>query len=145
MDWAAACDFACAALHQYRIDNRAMATCGAAAAGTGFLPGCTALIGIPIGPPGESIFYSRSQNMPAFPYEQHRECLLRSSPTNWMAFAGSTRPSLKTNDKWWENPEFIKWEPLSEAELKFVQETMAKVQVVKEKHVSKVSSWYEKK
>jgi len=145
MDWAAACDFACAALHQYRIDSRSMATCGAAAAGTGFLPGCSALIGIPIGPPGENIYYSRAQNMPVFPYEQHRENLLRTSPTNWMAFPGSTKPCLKTKDNWWENMEYIKWEPLSETELKFVQETMGKVQEVAKKHIPKVSSWYEDK
>jgi hypothetical protein len=52
--------------------------------------------------------------MPAFPYEQHRENLLRTSPTNWMAFPGSTKPCIKTRDDWWNNMEYIKWEPLSD-------------------------------
>ena len=143
MDFAAACDFACAALHQYRIDSRAMGTCGAAAAATGFLPGSSAIIGIPMGPPGELIYYSRSQNMKAFPHERHRECLLRTSPTNWMAFPGSTRPPIKTRDNWWENQEFIKWEPLSDEELQFVQQTMEKAQAVAIKHAPNVAKFYE--
>ncbi|MEW6266361.1 MAG: DUF2148 domain-containing protein [Thermodesulfobacteriota bacterium] len=144
MDWAAACDFACAALSQIRVDNRAMATCGAAAAATGFLPDCSALLGIPIGPPGENIYYSRAQNMPAFPYEQHRQCLLRTAPTNWMAFAGSTKPALKTRDDWWNNMEYVKWEPLAPEELQAVQAVLGKVQAVAQKHYLQVSSWYKK-
>jgi uncharacterized ferredoxin-like protein len=144
MDWAAACDYACAAIHQHRLDNRAMATCGAAAAATGFLPECSAHIGIPIGPPGENIYYSRAQNMPAFPYEQHRENLLRTSPTNWMAFPGSTKPCIKTRDDWWNNMEYIKWEPLSDEMQQAAQGVLAKVQAVAQKHYPKVSAWYKK-
>lgn len=99
-----ACGFACAALHKFRIDSRSMATCGAATPGTGFLLDCSALIGISIGPPWEHIYCSRAQNMPDLPYEQHRECLLGTSPTNRIAFPGSTKPCLKqdtTGGKIW--------------------------------------------
>ena len=144
MDWAAACDFALAALNQYRIDNRVMGTCGAAAAATGFLPECSALVGIPIGPAGDNIYYSRAQNMPAFPYEQHRENLLRTSPTNWTAFPGSTKPCLKTRDDWWNNMEYVKWEPLSEAEQAAAGEVLGRVQALAAKHYPVVSSWYKK-
>ena len=144
MDWAAACDFACAAVHQYRIDNRIMGTCGAAAAATGFLPDCSAIVGLPIGPAGENIYYSRAQNMPAFPQDLHRECLLRTSPTNWTAFPGSTKPCLKTRDDWWNNMEYVKWEPLTAEEQGAAQAVLEKVQRTAARHYPRVSSWYKK-
>ena len=72
MDFSAACDFACASVAQNRLDCRAMGTVGAAAAGVGFLPDCSIQIGIPIGPAGDFIYFSRSQNFKAAPYEKHR-------------------------------------------------------------------------
>jgi uncharacterized ferredoxin-like protein len=145
MDWAAACDFACAAAGQYRMDARAMGTIGAACAGVGFMPKATARVAVLIGPPGDFIFFSRKQNRDHFPYEQHRESLLRTSPTNWQAFAGSTKPCIKSRDNWWENMEYVKWEPLSEAEVGFVNDTMAKVQAVALKHLPNVTKWYNDK
>ena len=144
MDFAAACDFASAALNQYRLDNRPMGTCGAAAAATGFLPGSSAIIGTPVGPPGEYVYFNRAQNMKAFPYETHRECLLRSSPTNWLSFPGSTKPCLKTRDDWWNNMEYVKWEPLTAEEQAGVGAVMEKVQAVAAKHYPRVSAWYKK-
>jgi hypothetical protein len=59
-------------------------------------------------------------------YETHREWTLRTSPTNWQTFPGSTKPSIKTKDDWWNNPEFVKWEPFSSEEQTFV-DTLEKV------------------
>lgn len=144
MDWAAACDYACAASHQYRMDARPMGTIGAACAGVGYMPDCTARVAVLMGPPGEFVYFSRKQNRDAFPHEQHRTNLLRTSPTNWMSFPGSTRPCIKTKDDWWNNMEYIKWEPLSEAEQQFVGETMTNVQNVAAKHIPNITSWYKK-
>jgi uncharacterized ferredoxin-like protein len=144
MDYAAACDYACAAAHQNRIDARAMASIGAACGGVGYLPECSARLAVLMGPPGDFIYYCRRQNRDSFPYEQHRLSLFRSAPTNWQAFPGGTKPSIKTRDDWWSNPEFIKWEPLSEAEMQFVNETMAKLQQVAAKHAPNIQKWYKK-
>ncbi|MFH2131721.1 MAG: DUF2148 domain-containing protein [bacterium] len=145
MDFAAACDYACAAAAQYRFDCRAMATVGAAASGVGYLPDCSAHIGIPIGPTGDMIYYSRKQNMKEFTYESHRECLLQSSPTHWMSFAGSTKPSIKDRDEWWLDPVYPKYEPLSGEEQQFVAGTLEKVARVSEKYAPKIASWYQEK
>lgn len=142
MGWAAACDFACAAANQYRMDARAMGTIGAACAGVGFLPECSARVAVLIGPPGEFTYFSRKQNRDHFSYEQHRMALLRTSPTMWQAFPGSTKPCIKTRGDWWSNMEYVKWEPLSDAELQFVNDVMAKVQQVAATHVPEVQSWY---
>lgn len=145
MDFAAACDFACAAAYQYRVDCRAMGTIGAACAGVGFMPDCSARIAVLIGPPGDFIYFSRKQNRDAFPYEAQRETLMRSSPTHWLSFPGTGRPAMKTRNDWWNNMEYLKWEPLSPEEQKFVEGAMAKVQAVSQKHAPKIMSWYEKK
>ncbi len=145
MDWAAACDYACAAAHQYRVDARAMATIGAACGAVGYLPESPARLAVLMGPPGDFIYYSRRQNRDSFPYEQHRLSMLRSAPTHWQAFPGGTKPSIKTRYDWWSNPEFIKWEPLSEEEVQLADETTAKAQQVAMKHALAIKKWYKKK
>lgn len=145
LDFAAACDFACAAIAQYRIDCRPMGTVGGAASTAGFLPDCSAVIGIPIGPPGDFKWFSRATNLDTADYEMHHEWLLRTSPTNWQSFPGSTKPCIKTRDDWWNNMEYVKSEPFSPEEQKFVQATIEKVGQVAMKVAPKVSAWYEKK
>lgn len=144
MDWAAACDYACAAAHQYRMDARAMVSIGAACGAVGYLPECPARVAVLMGPPGDFIYYCRRQNRDFFPYEQHRLSLLRSAPTNWQAFPGGTKPSIKTRCDWWNNPEYVKWEPLSEAEMQLINETTAKAQQVAMKHAPGIQKWYKK-
>jgi uncharacterized ferredoxin-like protein len=144
MDWAAACDFASAAAYQYRVDCRAMATIGAACGGVGYLPECSARVAVLIGPPGDFIYFSRKQNRDAFPLEDQREALLRTSPTNWLSFPGSNNPSVKSRDDWWNNPDYPSWGPMSPEQLKFVEETMAKVGAVAQEYIPKVTSWYKK-
>lgn len=145
MDWAAACDYACAAANQYRMDARPMGTIGAACAGVGFMPDCTARVAVLIGPPGDFIYFSRKQNRDHFALEEQRASLLRTSPTMWQAFPGSTKPCIKSKDDWWNNMEYVKWEPLSKEEVDYMNETLANVQQVAAKHLPKVQAWYEDK
>lgn len=145
LDFGAACDFACAALAQYRIDARAMGTVGGAASTAGFLPDCSGVIGIPIGPPGDFKWFSRATNIDTADYDTHRHWMLRTSPTHWQTFPGSTKPSLKTKDDWWSNPEFVKWEPFSAEEQQFVNATLTKVMQVAQKVAPQVSAWYQQK
>lgn len=144
LDFGAACDFACAAVAQHRHDCRAMGTVGAAAAGVGFLPDCSAIIGIPIGPAGDLIYFSRSQNHKTTTREMQYEWLMRTSPTHWQAFPGSTKPCIKTKQRWWEEMAYVKSEPMPAEAQAFAGETLAKVQQVSEKHTAQVSGWYRK-
>lgn len=145
IDFAAACDFACAAVNQSRFDTRAMGTVGAAAAGVGYLPECSAIVGIPIGPAGDFIYFSRSQNVKSTTLKKQYEWMQRTSPTNWMAFPGSTRPCIKAKQNWWQDMEYIKWEPRSKEEQQFVTQTLDKVGEVSRKHTPDVSAWYKDK
>ncbi|MFO7963777.1 MAG: DUF2148 domain-containing protein [Desulfobacterales bacterium] len=145
MDFSAACDFACATVAQHRLDCRPMGTVGAAAAGVGFLPDCSIHIGIPIGPAGDFIYFSRSQNVDSISYEDQLECLIRTSPTNWQAFPGSTKPAIKTRQDWYNGMEYVQWGPPTPEEQKFAADCLAKVAKVAEKHFPKVASWYTRK
>lgn len=142
MDWAAACDYACAAANQYRMDSRPMATIGAVCSSVGYMPDCTARTAVLIGPPGELIYFSRKQNRDSSPLEKHQQSFLKSSPIHWLTFPGGSNPVVKTKDDWWKNKEYLKFEPLSEAEMQFVNETMGKVTEVALKHIPNITSWY---
>ncbi len=145
MDFAAACDFASAAVAQHRFDCRVMGTVGAAAAGVGFLPDCSAHIGIPIGPAGDFIYFSRSQNLKTTTRQMQNEWLVRTSPTHWQAFPGSTRPCTKLKQDWWQDMHYVTFAPMSDAQTKFVQKTLEKVKAVSQKHTADVSGWYQSK
>jgi hypothetical protein len=62
-----------------------------------------------------------------------------------MAFPGSTRPCIKTKQRWWEEMEYPSWSPLSSEEQQFVGDTLERVNNVSAKHTNNVSAWYEKK
>lgn len=144
MDFAAACDFACAAIAQYRLDCRPMGTIGCAAAGVGYLPDCSMHIGIPIGPPGDFNWFSRGQNLKTATLEQHKKWHIQTSPTHWQAFPGSTKPCTKTKQDWWNDMEYVKFEPLNDEDMQFADETLKKVQAVSEKYYPEIAGWYKK-
>jgi len=144
MDFAAACDFACAAVAQHRHDCRAMGTIGAAAAGVGYLPECSASIGIPIGPAGELIYFSRAQNHKTTTREMQYQWMMQTSPTHWQAFAGSTKPCIKNKQQWWDGMSYAQFAPLPDEAMAFAGETLAKVQAVSAKYTDRVTAWYKK-
>jgi uncharacterized ferredoxin-like protein len=144
MDYGAACDFACAAVSQYRLEGRILGTVGASASSVGYLPECSAVLGLPIGPVGESNWFNRKQNLDTVTEEQHLENLQRTAPTHFQGFAGSTKPFTKTKNDWWNPMEFLDFRANTEEELKFVEATKAKCTEVSEKHYGKISEWYKK-
>jgi len=144
MDFAGACDFACAAVAQYRFDGRIMGRVGAAAANVGYLPDCSAVLGLPIGPVGDFNWFSRRQNLPTATQDMHKEWLQRTSPTNWQAFPGSTKPCTKTKQDSWNDMQYVKFESMNEEEMKAAGEAMQNVQTVSEKYYAKISGWYKK-
>ena len=145
MDFAAACDFACASVAQNRVDCRVMGTIGGAASRVGYLPSCSVVLGLPIGPIGEFNWFNRKQNLRSTTQEMHIKWLQQTSPTNWQAFPGSTKPCTKTKQFWWNDMQYIKFESMDKKELKAAEDAMRNAQKVSEKYYGKVSGWYKKK
>jgi len=146
MDFSAACDFACAAVAQQKMDCRAMGTVGKAAMGVGYLPDCSIVVGLPIGPPGDLIYFSRQQNLKAYPSEEkHLEGLRRTSPVHWLAFPGNSNPSIKNQPQWYANPEFGKFEALTEEQWDFIKNQQNICAKIGEKHKEKIQEFYKKK
>ena len=123
-----------------------MGTLGAAAAGVGDMPECSALTGMPIGPPRDTVYFLREQNIGLSPQEdEHYQKLQRSIPSHWTAFPGHAKPAFKGKDKWWDEHEWLKWSPASEEEKQFEEEVLAKVEKVSMKHAAKIGEWYKDK
>lgn len=109
LDLGIACDWAAAAAWQHNVDNRVQGSTGSAAATLGYLPGSSAILGISLGPCKELVWYSREVMNKKFSYEDHINTMLRTLPTNFLAFAGGGKPTLKTKDQWWEENTFLNW------------------------------------
>lgn len=145
IDFAMACDFVCASIWQSRLDCRAMGTLGSAAANVGYLSGagCSAVIGVPVGPPKDLVYFSREVNLKSTPYEMQHHNMFRCIPTHWTGFPGNTKPVFKCKDKWWEDSEWIKWEPPSDEEKTFVAETMERLKKISEKYFPEIAGRYQ--
>ncbi|MBF7081818.1 hypothetical protein IT084_02360 [Desulfallas sp. Bu1-1] len=123
-DLGIACDWACAAASQYNVDNRIQGSSGGVAATLGYLPGCSSVLGLPLGPSREMVWYSRDIMHRKFKYEDHINTMLASIPTHFMAFAGSGRPVFKAADRWWEANNQITWGRQEQSEEKLYEVIM---------------------
>lgn len=102
LDLGIAADWAAATAWQHNADNRVQGSSGGAAAMLGYLPDCSSVIGIPIGPCREMVWYSRETMHRKFSYEQHVQTMFNTIPTHFMDFAGGGRPNLKRGKLWWD-------------------------------------------
>lgn len=107
LDLAIACDWACATAWHHNVDNRVQGSSGGAAALLGYLPGCSSILGIPIGPCREIVWYSRENMNRKFSYEDHIRTMFHTIPTHFLAFPGGGRPLFKATSRWWEEPHFL--------------------------------------
>jgi uncharacterized ferredoxin-like protein len=124
LDLGIACDWACAAAWQYNVDNRVQGSSGGVAGALGYLQGCTNVMGLPLGPSREMVWYSRDIMNRKFSYQQHINTMLASIPTHFMAFPGGGRPVFKAADRWWEANSLITWGPNEQAEEKLYEVVM---------------------
>lgn len=69
LDMGIACDWACAAASQYDVDNRIQGSSGGVAGTLGYLPGCSNVMGLALGPSREMVWYSREVMNHEFSYE----------------------------------------------------------------------------
>ena len=121
MDLSMACDWGCATAWHLNVDNRVQGSSGGVAGTLGYLPGCSSVLGLPLGPSREMVWYSRGIMNRKFGYEDHINTMLASIPTHFMAFAGGGRPVFKASDRWWEDNCQIAWGPSEKAEEKLYE------------------------
>jgi len=120
--------YAADAAGRYDIDNRIEASSGLLSHLLGYLEGCTAFVGLPLGPCRESWWYNR----PAYrySYEDWKYLLATGLPHAMLPFVGTGKPPIKFKDRWWQKPQlFIKLEedPEHMAELGEVQQKVGKI------------------
>ncbi len=143
LDLGIACDWACAAAWQYSVDNRIQGSSGGAALMAGYLPGCSSILGLPLGPCRDMAWYTRETMNRKFSYEDYRAAMMRSNPSLFTAFPGGGNPQVKSRDQWWDSPEFFRPETNPEAEEKLYT-CLTEVAEIVEKYRDQVSARYRK-
>ncbi|MDA8405123.1 MAG: DUF2148 domain-containing protein [Desulfobacteraceae bacterium] len=145
LDWAMACDWACAAAWQYRVDNRIMGSLGFALNALGFMPDMDVKLGLALGPPRDMVYYSREEMHKGMSYEMDKQDMVNCVPTQFAAFPGGGAPMYKTKNDWWAPPEFMGIgysEQVMEVYQKVLFEQVPEIVV---KHADKIAERYKKK
>jgi uncharacterized ferredoxin-like protein len=107
MDYAIACDWACAAAWQYKVDNRIMGSLGFALQVLNYLPNSSVKLGLALGPPRDMVYYSRDEMHKSMTYEMDKADLINCVPTMFAGFPGGGNPMYKTKQDWWAPPEYL--------------------------------------
>lgn len=107
LDYAIACDWACAAAWQYKVDNRIMGSLGFALQVMNYLPNSDIKLALALGPPRDMVYYSREEMHKSMTYEMDKTDFLRCVPTMFAGFPGTGNPMYKTKQDWWAPPEFL--------------------------------------
>ena len=107
LDYAIACDWACASAWQNKVDNRIMGSLGFALGALNYLPNSNVKLGLALGPARDMVYYSREDMHKVLNYEMDKMDMLRCIPTMFATFAGGGNPMYKTKDDWWAPPDFL--------------------------------------
>lgn len=107
LDFAIACDWACAAAWQNNVDNRVMGSLGFALGALNFLPDSNVKLGLALGPARDMVYYSREEMHRHITYEEEKTDMIRSAPSMFTCFPGNGNPMYKSKDDWWAPPEFM--------------------------------------
>jgi uncharacterized ferredoxin-like protein len=145
LDWAMACDWACASAWQHRVDNRIMGSVGFATNALGFMPNMDAQLGLALGPPRDMVYYSREEMHKSMSYEMDKQDMVNCVPTMFTGFPGGGKPMYKTKDDWWAPPEFMGVGYSEEVMEAYQQVLFEQVPERIVKHADKIAKRYEKK
>jgi len=145
LDFAIACDWACASAWQYKVDNRIMGSVGFALAALDFLPNSNVKLGLALGPARDMVYYSREEMHRHFTYEEEKMDMIKSAPTMFTCFPGNGNPMYKTKDDWWAPPEQMDVGFSQKAMDKYEEVVYQQVPEVVMKHVDKIAARYKKK
>jgi len=142
LDFGIACDWAAAAAAQLKVDNRIQADSGAMAGMLGYLPGHSAFIGLPLGPVGDLVWYSREAMHGKFSREEAMANMFRCCPTHFGAFPGGGNPLVKNSERWWETPSFNAAVQSPQA-MAAVGQVMAEITAIAGKYAPEVARKYQ--
>ena len=101
IDFAMACDWACAQAWHHNITNRLEVASGWAARAIGYLPECDAVRGLPLGPLQDMFWYSREVVNDMLPYDMWKEVIQTQYSFHWAPFPGHRHPFIKSGQEWW--------------------------------------------
>ncbi|MHB8917268.1 MAG: DUF2148 domain-containing protein [Desulfocucumaceae bacterium] len=144
VEFGMAVDWAAAAAYQYNVDNRVQGSSGGSASLLGYLPECSVIMGLPLGPASEMTWYSRENMNKKLSYEFYMSNLVGSIPSHFMTFPGGGRPAVKTTRNWWEDPHYASVESRPELTEK-MYELIEVLSEVIHKHRNGVAEKYSNK
>ena len=145
LDYAIACDWACAAAWQNRVDNRIMGSVGFALQAFNYLPNSSVKLGLALGPPRDMVYYSREEMHRHITYEEEKQDMLHTVPTMFTTFPGPGDPMYKTKNDWWAPPEYLNVE-YSDAKMDGLNTILyEQVPEIVVKHADAVAARYQKK
>ena len=145
LDFSIACDWACAAAWQYKVDNRICGSIGFALNALGFLPDVNAKLGVALGPPRDMVYYSREDMHKTMNYEMDKQDMFSCIPNIFTAFPGGGTPMYKTKDEWWAPPEFLGIGESDEAMEGMQQVIYEQVPEIINKYADKIQERYKDK
>lgn len=110
IDFGIAADYACACAAQHKAEARILFSMGAVSMFLNRLEGATFVLALPIGPVGQDHWFNRKTWKNVLGYEQRIRAQMAGAPNLFMAFSGSGNAVLKSKQRWWEDPTFMKVE-----------------------------------
>jgi uncharacterized ferredoxin-like protein len=110
IDFGIAADQACACAAMHRAEARILFSVGAVSMFLGRLEGSSFVLGLPIGPVGQNRWFDRMPWTKVMNYEERIMTQMAGAPNLFMAFSGGGRTIIKTKQRWWEDPTFMKVE-----------------------------------
>ena len=144
LDYAIACDWACAMAWQQKVDNRIMASVGFALTVLNYLPNSDVKLGLALGPPRDMVYYSREEMHEVLNYEIDKTDMMKCIPTVFAGFPGGGNPQYKTKNDWWAPPEYLNIE-YSEDAMEMMQEVLfEKIPEIVVKYSDQIEARYKK-
>ncbi len=117
MDYSIACDWACAAAHQYNIENRIQFSGGTILNLLGHMEDCSMSLALPLGPCKEYWYYNRPCMHGKYSYEEWMEMIAKPAVPAFAGFGGGGKAYIMDRDRFWEeDARYVKIEPDPELE-----------------------------
>lgn len=138
IDYAIACDWACAAAWQYNVDNRVQGSTGDAASLAGYLGGCSVVHCLMLGPCRDMVWYNRESGNKQFDLQESLEFLRQGVPGQFIGFPGTGHAVSKFGERWWEKQPPVYFKPVEDPALEEIRKEVAeKIREIRSKYKPK--------
>ncbi len=107
LDHGTATSYAAAAMSALGTENRLQADYGSFSLLLGHLEGCTIVVGISLGPYGESVWFNRADLKDSFDMAEHMMFMRNTLPQLFLAFVGGGFPMVKHGPNWAQDPKYF--------------------------------------